>query len=57
MTGHELKRRRDIVPEPRDDIAVLIAGERPFPSIVGNEKRDHEDDYILIGLEPIKSLF
>ncbi len=57
MTGHDLERRRDIHAEPSDDIAVFIAGEGPFPGIVRHQQRDHENQNIFIGLEPLKSLF
>ena len=51
MACHELKRRRDIYPEPRDRIPVLIAYHRPFPGIVSDQKRDDKDNNIFVRLK------
>ncbi len=51
MACHELKRRRDIYPEPRDRIPVLIAYHGEFPEVVRDKKRDDKDDDVPIGTD------
>ena len=49
MLRHYLKRRGDVPMPPQQDQGIsLIARNRPFPCIVGDEQCYHEDKYVLI---------
>ena len=53
MARHELKRSRDIPSEPGHHLPVFIPHHRELPEIVRDKQRDHKNNHVHIGFQPL----